>query len=328
MSNVFLRIGLGCLLLLACGYSSNTYAETVWYPLPPEAYQFGKKYPEAQNLLFAFDYGHALVYEELLLNVAKIDNPEKFEKDLLSQIIAILKNPPATKVDESDIAPNYVFTFPLALNLLDWSHLLHQFVFDILVTTPDRGDVLKAKVGAVVSKYKENSHVVITDVCKTMQYMDGQRVSKDGQKALKELEVEEGARSYSKAFRRKFPSFNLLIWSYHWFQIRLYEDLMKSTEKEQSEAVALTVKTFWEMISNLPESADFDMMPETAKVAPGFAKMFPKLAASFDTNHSMHDIISDILVSKLVINKRNVGMGIARMARDPEAFRSKECLSQ
>jgi len=32
-------------------------------PLAPEAYAFGKYYPEAQHLLFAFDYGHALVYE-------------------------------------------------------------------------------------------------------------------------------------------------------------------------------------------------------------------------------------------------------------------------
>jgi len=36
----------------------------VWYPLPGEAYAFSRKYPEAQRLLFAFDYGHALVYEK------------------------------------------------------------------------------------------------------------------------------------------------------------------------------------------------------------------------------------------------------------------------
>lgn len=319
------RVLSALLVFLASSLAVRASAETIWYPLPPEAYQFAKKYPEAQRLLFAFDYGHALVYERLLLNAGKIQDPEKFEKEILSEIVAVLKNPPATKVDESDIAPHYVFTFPLALNLLDWSHLLHQFVFDVLVTTTDRGEAMKARVNEIYTRYQANRPVVITDQCKTMLYMDGQRVSRDGQRALGEREIEEGARSYSKAFRRKFPSFNLLIWAYHWFQVRLYEDLMKPTEKEQRASVANTVNKFWEMISNLPDSADFDMMPETFKVAPTFSGLFPKVAASFDTNHSMHDIISDILVSDLVINKNNVGMGIARMARDPEAFRAKEC---
>ena len=48
-----------------CAYTLQSKA-VVWYPMPTEAYTFGKKYPDAQRLLFAFDYGHALVYERLL----------------------------------------------------------------------------------------------------------------------------------------------------------------------------------------------------------------------------------------------------------------------
>src|SRR5579885_3151145 len=97
--------------LLVSGVSAR--AETVWYPLPAEAYAFGERYPEAQRLLYGFDYGHALIYEQLLLNRGAIADPAKLEQDLLTQIFAILKNPPTIKPDENDIAPNYTYRMPL-----------------------------------------------------------------------------------------------------------------------------------------------------------------------------------------------------------------------
>jgi len=296
--------------LVLFGFSMGSLpslAEVVWHPMPQEAYGFGKKYPEAQNLLFAFDYGHALVYERLLLNRGKIVDQEKFEKQILEEVIAILKNPPQIKVDEGDIAPNYVNTFPLMVNLFDWSHLLHQFVLDVLATSKDRGPQMQTRIEKIYDQYKANAPLLITDVCKTMLFMDGHY--------------------FSKAFRRNYPSFNLLIWSYHWFQIKLYEALLKPTEIARDQAVAKTVKDFWKLISDLPESAEFDMMPETAQEAPSLAKLFPKMPAAFDNNHMLHDIVSDILVSDRVKpdKLRSEGIRFGRMAQDPEAFKSNKC---
>lgn len=285
-------------------------AEVVWFPRPPEAYKFGEMYPEAQRLLFAFDYGHALVYERLMIDRGKIDDPEQFEKDLLTDILAILKDPPHIKVDEADIAPAYVYKFPKIVSLFDWSHLLHQFVLDILATSSDRGTAMTERVNEIYEEYKVEDRIAITDVCKTMQFMDGHY--------------------FSKAFRRTFPSFNLLIWSYHWFQIRLYEALLQPTQTERDAAVAITVKEFWTLISNLPDSAEFDMMPETASEAPTLALRFPKIPAAFDNNHMLHDIVSDLLVSDEVdeAKLRPEGMRMAEMALDPEAFKSNICSQQ
>lgn len=132
---------------------------------------------------------------------------------------------------------------------------------------------------------------------------------------------------FLKAFRRNFPSFNLLIWSYHWFQIRLYEALLKPTKKERDDGVAKTIADFWKLISDLPDSADFDMMPETAKEAPTFAKLFPRIPAAFDNNHMLHDIVSDLLTSDQVSNKvlRSEGVRLGRMAQDPNAFKDNNC---
>ena len=296
------------LLLLSTFLTNTVKAEVVWYPSPPEAYKLGKVYPEAQRLLFAFDYGHALVYELLLQNKGKISDPEKFEKDLLNRIMSILKNPPHVKVDEGDIAPTYVYTFPLLINLFDWSHMLHQYVLDVLATSENRGQPMINRINELVNVYKANKPVAITDVCKTMMFMDGHY--------------------FSKAFRRNFPSFNLLIWSYHWFQIRLYEDLLKPTKAERDVAVAKTIQDFKNLISDLPDSADFDMMPETAKEAPTFAKLFPTVPAAFDNNHMLHDIVSDLLTSDHVLDRKQMrieGIKMGRFAQDPNAFKSQIC---
>lgn len=288
-------------------FSTNAIAGPTWYPQPIEAYKFGQMYPKAQKLLFAFDYGHALVYERLLHNRGTINDPQAFEKQILNQVMVILNNPPNIKVDESDIAPKYVFTFPLMVDVFDWSHLLHQYVLDVLATSKNRGPEMNKRIEELFSQYKTNERVAITDVCKTMLFMDGQY--------------------FSKEFRRKFPSFNLLIWSYHWFQIKLYEALMKPTMLERDAAVDKVTKEFWALISDLPDSAEFDMMPETKQEAPIFYKQFPRISASFDNNHMLHDIVSDILTSAKIPaeNMRNEGLIFARMAMDPEAFKSNNC---
>lgn len=295
------------LLAFSVLFAKPAHAEVIWYPSPPEAYKLGEVYPEAQQLLFAFDYGHALVYELLLQNRGKIVDPEKFEKELLAKIMSILKSPPRVKVDEGDIAPSYVYTFPLIIDLFDWSHMLHQFVLDILATSQDRGPAMIQRVNQIYAQYKANKPLVITDVCKTMLFMDGHY--------------------FSKSFRRNFPSFNLLIWSYHWFQIKLYEALLKPTKPERDVAMAKTIQDFKSLISDLPDSADFDMMPETAKESPTFAKLFPLIPAAFDNNHMLHDIVSDLLTSDQVLSSklRSEGIRMGRMAQDPKAFQSQLC---
>ena len=307
MKNILTQSLLSVFLLL--GLSSTTLAETSWYPLPSEAYQFGRLYPEAQKLLFAFDYGHALVYEKLIAQRGQIADPEKFEKELLNEIMAILKNPPASKTDEADIAPQYVYTFPKIINLFDWSHLLHQFVLDVLATSQDRGPRMTQRVNDLYAQYQFKKMIAITDVCKSMLFMDGHY--------------------FSKSFRRTFPSFNLLIWSYHWFQIKLYDALLLPTRAERDAGVAKTMADFKALISNLPESADFDMMPETRKEAPHFAAMFPSIPSAFDNNHMLHDIVSDLLTSEKVPTSslRIEGLNMANMAQDPNAFKTNNCLN-
>ena len=307
MSRASIALVPALIFALALGTASRSHADPVWYPLPPEAYRFGDIYPEAQRLLYAFDYGHALVYERLLLRKGTIADPAAFEKAIMAEILPILHHPPTVKSDEGDIAPAYVFTFPLVVNLFDWSHMLHQFVLDVLATSPDRGPRMVARVNQIFETYKSNRPIAITDECKSMLFMDGH--------------------PFSKAFRRSYPSFNLLIWSYHWFQIKLYEALMRPSRAGRDAGVKEVVAKFWALLSDLPDSADFDMMPETAEEAPTFAKAFPRIPPAFDNNHMLHDIVSDLLTSDKVARAdwRAEGLRMGRMAQDPKAFFAPAC---
>ncbi|MGZ3687636.1 MAG: hypothetical protein ACXVBW_05015, partial [Bdellovibrionota bacterium] len=113
----------------------------------------------------------------------------------------------------------------------------------------------------------------------------------------------------------------------HWYQIKLYEALMSPNQGDRDRAVAGTITGFRNLVSNLPDSADFDMMPETSKEAPIFAKLFPGLPPTFDNLHSLHDVLSDILVSDKVSTEQVVpeAFRFGRMAQDPKAFAAAQC---
>jgi len=108
------------------------------------------------------------------------------------------------------------------------------------------------------------------------------------------------SRPYSTAFRRRYPRFNGLIWSYHWLQLALYEVLMSDSSRAvRRPAVERAIARFNAMIA-CPASQLPTVMPYAAAVAPRFAERYPEAAAIFDNLHSLHDVVSDILASPAV----------------------------
>ncbi|MEP6744174.1 MAG: hypothetical protein ABJB33_01645, partial [Gemmatimonadota bacterium] len=109
---------------------------------------------------------------------------------------------------------------------------------------------------------------------------------------------------YSQTFRRGYPKFNGLIWSYHWLQVGLYEPLIAGrTITERKAGVLATIARFWSMIDEAPSRFP-TVMPMTSAVAPQFSQAHPRAAIIFDNLHMTHDIISDILASTRVPHDR------------------------
>jgi hypothetical protein len=104
-------------------------------------------------------------------------------------------------------------------------------------------------------------------------------------------------------FRRQDPKFNGLLWSYHWYQMVVYDALLAATDATgRHQNVDAATAHFWALIANPPSNMP-TTMPLAAAVAPRFAARYPEAAIIFDNLHSLHDVVADILASPKVSSK-------------------------
>jgi hypothetical protein len=239
-------------------------------------WQFQSRYPAAARLFNAFDYGHAILYERL------IDRPKADrvleQRDYPFLVEDLLRRPPRLGVAEEAVAPRYAKVAWRAKMMFDWAHMLHRQIYDIY-SDPRIEDSTRIQLTErITDDYLANTRLAFTSAPKSMALMD--------------------SAYYSQVFRKRYPRFNGLIWSYHWLQVGLYEPMVTAGDPRQKQAgVDSTVATFWRMLEDAPASMPATM-PMTATVAPTFTSRHPRAAAIFDNLHMMHDIIADILASE------------------------------
>jgi len=259
---------------------------------------FLNNYREAARLFNAFDYGHAVLYETLYTRPDSAAAGRELEKQYRYLTTDLLVRPPRFAVAEEVIEPNYAKLAWRAKLMFDWAHVLHRQIYDVYADEriPDaRKDVL---IERLTDYYLSRPDIAFVPVPKSMALMDEQY--------------------YSQVFRRRYPTFNGLIWAYHWLQVGLYEPLIAGrTPDEKKAGVQAAVARFWDMLKNPPVSMPH-VMPMTATVAPEFTRRHPRAAAIFDNLHMMHDIISDILAADTVprARKRDVIYAVLAEFRD------------
>ncbi|MDQ2666709.1 MAG: hypothetical protein M3Z05_11935 [Gemmatimonadota bacterium] len=278
---------------------SRTYESTY---LPGSFnWQFRERYPAADRLFNAFDYGHAILYETLWTSPSQAGaRLETNEFDFITT--RLLPNPPRLPLVESAIEPNFAKLAPEAKAMLDWAHLLHRQIYDVWADPSIAVADKDLKVAELVRYYRSRKDLAFSARPKSMDVMDGH--------------------FYSLAFRQQYPKFNGLIWAYHWMQIGLYEPLLTGrTDAERAELVDATVGRLRQMLLNAPTSTPY-LMPMTPAIAPTFARRYPDAGAIFDNLHMMHDVLSDILTSPEVPQsaKRKEILEAAATFRSDTAF--------
>ena len=258
---------------------------------------FRQNYSAADRLFNAFDYGHAILYEELYRRPeGPVERLEVDRYDFLTQ--RLLRRPPRVPLEEGAIEVSYAKLAPEAKTMFHWAHILHRQLYDVLADERLNSEEKDAAVAEVVAYYKSRPDVAFSSVPKGMDIMDGQY--------------------YSLAFRERYPKFNGLIWAYHWLQVGLYEPLLVNVDvASRTRGVNATVGRFWQMLEDAPRTMPH-LMPMTAGVAPTFAARYPEASIIFDNLHMMHDVISDILASPEVPRdrKRDEILRAAAMFRD------------
>lgn len=257
---------------------TRLYYEQTYMPASHN-WAFRSAYPNADRLFNAFDYGHSILYETLWRKpdspTARLDNREF---DFITT--RLLTNPPRVMLDESAIGPEWAKLAPEALEMFEWAHMLHRQIYDVLADERIPSHAKDARVAEVIRYYRSRPALAFSSKPKAMELMEGQ--------------------PYSLAFRKRFPKFNGLIWSYHWLQMTLYDALLAgATPAERRINVAAVTGRFWEMLRGGQKSLPA-MMPMSAAIATRFSGNYPEAAIIFDNLHSMHDVVSDILANPSV----------------------------
>jgi hypothetical protein len=273
---------------------STVYEQT--YLPASHNWAFRRNYNAAERLFYAFDYGHAILYETLW---TRPDAPASLLEERIYDRLTrrILVRPPHVPLEEAAIEIAYAKLVPEAKVMFDWAHILHRQVYDVWADERIPLEEKDARVDEILRYYRSRPDIAFSTQPKSMDLMDGQY--------------------YSLAFREKYPKFNGLIWGYHWLQVGLYEPLMVGRNSDERQAlVRATVARFWQMLEDPPHSMPY-LMPMTAAVAPTFAERYPEIAIIFDNLHMMHDVVSDILTSPEVPRNRKR----AEIMRAVELFR-------
>ena len=119
----------------------------------PAAYnhRFYNTYPEAARSFYAAHYAHFGVYEVGLKNDAGLDDQMARLED---EIRGLVVDPPRFEPPIDVIAPNWIkIAYPTAA-AMDWTHHLHEQLYDIL--TDDRVSDKKAAGERAISYYLTN----------------------------------------------------------------------------------------------------------------------------------------------------------------------------
>jgi ketosteroid isomerase-like protein len=261
-------------------------------------WKFLSNYPEAARLFNAFDYGHAILYEALYTRPDSVRAASELDRAYRYLTTDLLVRPPRFAVAEEAIEPTYAKLAWRAKLVFDWAHVLHRQIYDVYADEAIPEARRDSLIERLTDYYLSRRDVAFAPVPKSMTLMDEQY--------------------YSQVFRKRFATFNGLIWSYHWLQVGLYEPLIAGRSADEKRAgVQAAVARFWQMLEDPPGSTP-RVMPLTATVAPEFTKRHPRAAAVFDNLHMMHDIISDILAADTVPRekKRDVIYAVLGELRD------------
>jgi hypothetical protein len=257
-------------------------------------WMFRDRYPRAERLINAFDYGHAILYETLIRRRPPASGSqgetnahpateagERLDGPIYNYVVGrVLRHPPHLPLEERAIGSRYATLVPELLAMFEWAHVLHRQLYDVMADERLTPAEREARAHEVLRYYRSRGDLALSTAPKSMALMEGQ--------------------PYSLAFRRAAPKFNGLIWSYHWLQIALYEALLLADDAGDRLAnVDTSLAHFWAMVNAAPGRLP-TVMPMSPAVAPRFAMLYPEASIIFDNLHALHDVAADILASPII----------------------------
>ncbi len=249
-------------------------------------FKFYNQYPEAARSFYAAHFAHFSAYEVLLNSGPDaVNEMQRIEE----QIRYYVANPPRLEPPAEIIAPNWSkIAYPTG-QAMDWTHMLHSQLYDIL--TDDQIEDKRAAGERAISYYLSN----LRSAFSTRGYGHAFMLA---------------GGSWAETFARKYPAFNAILWAYHWHHAAVYEALMESDTTARRAGLNRVIRVFADSVLVNPPT----YMPLTAQFAPRFAELWPAAAQIFDNLHMMHDVVNDIMADERMPREAK-GREIDRMLR-------------
>jgi hypothetical protein len=238
------------------------------YRLPaPYNFEFYDTHGPAARSFYAAHFAHFGVYELLMDPGPDIDwSMADFEARVRAYVVA----PPEFEPPAEIIAPSWTRMAYEAGKSMDWTHMLHSQLYDIL--TDERVTDKKAAGERAISYYLSEAETAFSTRGYGHRWM-------------------EGGGPWAGAFRERHPTVNGILWAYHWHHAAVYEALMEPDSARRAAELNRVIQVFADSVLANPPAE----MPLTGEIAPRFSRMFPAAAQIFDNLHMMHDVANDIM---------------------------------
>jgi hypothetical protein len=259
---------------------ANSAARNEQFRLPaPYAFRFYDRHEAAARSFYAAHYAHFRVYEVALVEgeraMAAFDDTER-------EVLRLVNEPPKYEPPAELIAPQWSkIGYPTGRSM-DWTHMLHSQLYDIL--SDDRVADRRVLGDRAIAYYLANGESAFSTRGYGHRWM-------------------MGGGAWAGLFAVRYPRINGVLWAYHWHHAAVYEALMEESPEARRAAVDRVIQTFTDSVLRDPPRT----MPLSAEIAPRFSRMFPAAAHIFDNLHMMHDVTNDIMVDE-------------RLAREAKAF--------
>lgn len=246
-------------------------------------YQFYKNHPHDYTLTTVAHWAHGRISDILLERPKDVAAADASFYDKGSWF---LDHPALVEPHQDYVAPEFARVAWRAIRVVDWTHQLHEQLYDIMTDPAIPLDQKKKWIDRSLEYYLSQPEVAFSPAPFEEVVMKRVRLMRQ---------------PWFKTFRTQWPKANSLFWAFHWWHPAVYEaQLLYPDIPAQKEAIQKIDAVFLdEVLANPPRR-----MHLSREVMPRFSQLTPEAANIFDNLHMFHGIVYDILASPKVKDKR------------------------
>jgi len=246
-------------------------------------YEFYENHPQDYALTTVAHWAHGRISDVLL---EAPDDTRQADADFFNQGKLFLENPSQVEPHQDYVAPEYARLVWKAIRVVDWTHQLHEQLYDIMTDSSIPPDQKKKWIDRSVDYYLSEPEMAFSPAPFEEVVMG--RVQLTNQ-------------PWFKTFRTNWPKTNGLFWAFHWWHPVVYEvQLLNPNLEDQKRAIREIDEMFMkDVVPNPPRR-----MHLSREVMPRFSQLSPEAANIFDNLHMFHGIVYDILASSKVKDKK------------------------